>query len=91
MKEIIGILLTLIVSIMVILLNELLMIDRFLMTIISISIFIIFLIFLFLFYLKQVTGDVKLNKSQIQKITKDLNISNRLIKVEENIEWLKKK
>ena len=90
MKDFISILITLLVSIILIALSELFKISTIIVGIIAVSSFIILLIFLFSYYLKQINNKIGKNTYKINEFSKDLNINNRLIKLEKDIEWIGK-
>lgn len=90
MKEIIGIILTLLTSTILIILSELFKVSAIIAGIVAVSVFILILIFLFSYYLKQINNKIDNNKNRINEISKNLNIHDRLIKLETDIEWLKK-
>jgi len=89
-KQIIGILLTIIISIMGLLFSEILKINILITIISAIIIFIILLIVLIGYYVKQINERIENNLKQINIFKKDLNIRNTLIKLEKDVEWLKK-
>lgn len=90
MKETLGFLLTLISSVIIIILNELLKVSPIITGIIIISLFIFILIFAFGYYIRQIDNKIRKNSFKIREVNKDLNIDNRLTKIEKDIEWIKR-
>ena len=89
--EIVGFLITIVASLIVVILSEILKIDILIFGIIASAIFIIILIISLAYYLKQINERIGKNEEEVHLIKKDLNMNNRLINVEKDIEWLKKK
>ena len=90
MEKIIGILLTVMVSIIGVFLVEIFKVNILIAVISAIIIFIMILILSIGYYVKQINNKIENNNIQIEQIKKDLYIDNRLIKMEKDIEWLKR-
>ena len=90
-KQIIGILLTIIISIMGLLITEIFKVSILTAIISAVVLFIIILITTIGYYVKDLNSKIEKNNDQVKEFKKDLNINNTLIKLEKDVEWLKRK